>query len=389
MRPTPVRRAARRAAGVLAALLAAACDDATSAQPKVDPTVVMARFGIGVAESATAAAGFGHAAFPHAVRLAGGDVLVSWREGSQHMHPPSRLVLARFRLEGDSLRQVETAELLDTPEDEREAGLVQLSDGTVLANAFTGLFTDYAPDGESWKLMVMRSPDGGRTWADTVVIDPGTVRTAQGRAFRWLATRGAVVELAGGELLMPVYGLPWGDKRHSSHVLRSADGGLTWRYGGQVARDGDQGLHYNETSLLASGTNVVAVFRSEDEYLRESVSSDGGRTWTRPDKLDLYGVPPHLLRLDDGRVLLTRGYRRSRMGVRYALSTDGGTQWNPEVEGVLAADCETADCGYPSTVQLPDGSLLTVYYATRRVGADLATRIWGVRYRIAEPAPAN
>ncbi|HEX6371502.1 MAG TPA: exo-alpha-sialidase [Longimicrobium sp.] len=363
-------------------MLLGACADPAGTQPTVDPTQVVGRFELAAPASALAVAGSGYAAFPHAVRLADGDVLVSWREGPGHMYGPSRILLARYRLEGDSLRQVETSELLDTDEDEREAGLMQTSDGTVLANAFTGTFTSYALDGENWHLVVLRSRDGGRTWRDTVRVSPGNVRTAQGRAFRWLATRGAVVERTGGELLMPVYGLVFGDRRHTTHVLRSTDGGLSWRYGGQIARDRDQSADYNETALLAIGDGLLAVFRSEDGYLRESASSDGGRTWSQPRKPGLWGVPPHLLRLDDGRVLLTRGYRRDRMGVRYALSTDEGRSWQEEVEGVLADDSETEDCGYPSTVQLQDGSLLTVYYVTRRVGGVLSTRIWAVRYRI-------
>jgi hypothetical protein len=365
-------------------LLGACADPVTPQRPTVDPTLLVSRFELADAHAAAAAAApaSGYAAFPHALRLQGGDVLVSWREGTSHMSGPSRIMLARYRLEGDSLRQVDAGVLLDTPEDEREAGLVQLSDGTVLANAFTGTFTSYALAGENWHLVVLRSGDGGVTWGDTVHVYPAMVRTAQGRAFRWLATRGAVVERTGGELLMPVYGMVHGDRRHTSHVLRSTDGGRSWRYLAQIARDRDQSWHYNETSLLASGQRLVAVFRSEDGYLRESTSSDGGRTWSSPRKSGVWGVPPHLLRLDDGRVLLTRGYRRDRMGVRYALSTDDGHSWNPEVEGVLADDSVTEDCGYPSTVQLEDGSLLTVYYATRQTEQGLATRILAVRYRI-------
>ena len=91
--------------------------------------------------------------------------------------------------------------------------------------------------------------------------------------------------------------------------------------------------------------------------------------------------------LTDGRVLLTRGYRRDGMGVRYALSTNG-SEWLPEVEGVLESGSETEDCGYPSTVQLADGSLFTVYYASHRTPAGLTTGIRGVRYRIpVDPTP--
>lgn len=381
-----VRRPLYGAAMLLATLLGACDQPAAPQRPTVDPTVVVERLDVAMPLEAVSA-GQGHAAFPHAVRLADGDVLVSWRQGAAHMYPPARIMLARYRLEADSLRLVETTELLDTPEDEREAGLVQLRDGTVLANAFLGTYTSYTPEGEAWRLAVLRSSDGGRTWQDTVQIDPASLRTRAGRSFYWLATRGAVVEAPDGGLLMPVYGLARGDRRHSNHLLRSTDGGRSWQYWSQIARDPRQSADYNETSLLVSGNRVTAAFRSEDGYLRESVSLDGGRTFPQPRKLELWGVPPHLLRLVDGRVLLTRGYRREGMGVRYALSTNG-SEWLPEVEGVLESGSETEDCGYPSTVQLGDGSLFTVYYASHRTPVELTTGIRGVRYRIpADPTP--
>jgi len=46
--------------------------------------------------------------------------------------------------------------------------------------------------------------------------------------------------------------------------------------------------------------------------------------------------PPDLLRLADGRVLLTRGCRRDSVSVRCHLSEDEGDTWVKEV--VLRAD---------------------------------------------------
>jgi hypothetical protein len=219
-----------------------------------------------------------------------------------------------------------------------------------------------------------------------VPIQATEIRDASGRAFDWLALRSPVVELATGELLMAVYGHLHGDTRHSNHVLRSSDGGLTWRYGAQIARDRDQREDYNETSLLVSGSRVVAVFRSEDGRLRQSESANGGASWSAARTLDVWGIPPHLLRLRDGRVLLSRGYRKDRMGVRYALSRDDARTWDPEVEGVLYAEASSTDCGYPSTVQLEDGSLLTVYYGSREVEGKEQVTVHAVRFRLAEPA---
>ena len=52
--------------------------------------------------------------------------------------------------------------------------------------------------------------------------------------------------------------------------------------------------------------------------------------------------------------------RREPFGVRAYVSEDEGATWSPEI--VLRDDGPDPDVGYPSTAQLVDGSLLTVYY---------------------------
>ncbi|HEX5870824.1 MAG TPA: sialidase family protein, partial [Longimicrobium sp.] len=109
----------------------------------------------------------------------------------------------------------------------------------------------------------------------------------------------------------------------------------------------------------------------------------GGRTWSALRKTRVWGIPPHLLTLSDGRVLLSRGYRRDRRGVRYSLSYDGGRTWDPGIEGVLEGGADNVDCGYPSTVELDDGSLWTVYYTSDRPGGgELVATVRAVHYRI-------
>jgi hypothetical protein len=64
--------------------------------------------------------------------------------------------------------------------------------------------------------------------------------------------------------------------------------------------------------------------------------------------------------MEDGRVLLTRGYRREPFGIRAYLSEDEGSTWPHEI--ILREDGLDRDVGYPSTVQLDHKRLLTVYY---------------------------
>ena len=58
-----------------------------------------------------------------------------------------------------------------------------------------------------------------------------------------------------------------------------------------------------------------------------------------------------MLRLKDGRVCLTYGYRRPPYGMRACLSADGGRTWGKQI--VLRDDGGGRDVGYPRSVQTP------------------------------------
>jgi hypothetical protein len=57
---------------------------------------------------------------------------------------------------------------------------------------------------------------------------------------------------------------------------------------------------------------------------------------------------------------MTYSYRRDPGGNQARLSLDGGRNWSEPLS--VSADATTWDLGYPSTVELADGTLLTVWY---------------------------
>jgi hypothetical protein len=57
---------------------------------------------------------------------------------------------------------------------------------------------------------------------------------------------------------------------------------------------------------------------------------------------------------------MTNGYRRARFGNQARLSADQGRTWSEPL--IISGDGKGGDLGYPSTVELEDGSLLTVWY---------------------------
>ncbi len=93
-------------------------------------------------------------------------------------------------------------------------------------------------------------------------------------------------------------------------------------------------------------------------------SNDNGSSWTllgRPVPNTGYGGnPPTLKRLHDGRLCLTYGYRDMPYGIRARVSEDSGATWDDEI--ILRDDAGNHDIGYPRTTQLPDGTLVTVYW---------------------------
>ena len=101
----------------------------------------------------------------------------------------------------------------------------------------------------------------------------------------------------------------------------------------------------------------------------QSVSEDKGKTWSKPRQIleRKGGAPAHLLRQSSGMLISTYGYREAPYGIKAMFSADGGETW--DVGHDLYVNGISLDLGYPSTVELADGSLLTVFYAIPEKGA--------------------
>jgi hypothetical protein len=78
----------------------------------------------------------------------------------------------------------------------------------------------------------------------------------------------------------------------------------------------------------------------------------------------VWGRPSHLLRLRDGRLVMTYGHRRKPYGNQARISSDNGQTWSEAM--ILSGDGIGGDLGYPSTVELADGTLLSVWYETMK-----------------------
>ena len=141
-------------------------------------------------------------------------------------------------------------------------------------------------------------------------------------------------------------------------ILISRNDGETWTEFYEI----DEGI--NETSILLLDDNAMlaSTRAATNQRMKLYRSEDEGKTWTyTQDSSLLHQIPSSLIKLNDGRILMCYGVRNNQKSIMYRISEDNGENWTePNILLVLE---ETGDMGYPSSVQLEDGTIITAYYA--------------------------
>jgi hypothetical protein len=146
---------------------------------------------------------------------------------------------------------------------------------------------------------------------------------------------------------------------------KTTDGGKSWQFVAWIA-DEPLGYAIMPATVRLSASELLSAIRCHDgerNWIDTYRSLDLGKSWKRgqtpvPDLGE--GNPPSLIRLKDGRICLTYGYRAEPFGIRARLSSDGGRTWDREV--TIRDDGGGRDLGYPRSVQRTDGKIVTVYY---------------------------
>jgi hypothetical protein len=219
----------------------------------------------------------------------------------------------------------------------------------------------FGPGPSPEEIPISRSEDGGRTW-ETQTIPGADI------------PRNLIVEPDGSLLMVRALKPDWrnrGDGSSNLQLARSKDGAKTWEVSeGLVDWDFTQ---FGELSTirLEDGRLLSAIRRQipgtkgegfEDTVITES-SDDGGH-WAKPRQMtNTAEVQVHLAKLDDGRLLATYSNYHLPWGTYAIVSADDGESWDLEHRIQLSLSASYW-VGWPVTLQLPDGSLITSYTAT-------------------------
>ena len=312
--------------------------------------------------------------WPTLARQTNGQLLLAYSGGRQaHVCPFGRVEFMTSSDEGQSWSWPQV--IHDSPIDDRDAGILETKQGTLLATTFSSLAYEPLLERQSnwpeekltaWRAAhqrlnaternallgqwVIRSTDGGISWSTAIrcpVNSPhGPIQLADGRLL-----------YAGKEL--------W-TGQHRVGVCESRDDGQTWTWLSEIpTRPNDRASDYHELHAVETGDQriLVQIRNHNPTNERETLqceSSDGGHTWTQPRSIGVWGLPSHLLKLRDQRLLMSYGYRRRPYGNQARISENHGRTWSDPI--TLSADGPSGDLGYPSSVELADGSFLTVWY---------------------------
>ena len=359
--------------------------------------------------------------WPTMCKLPNGDLMAVASGGREsHVCPFGRIYC--YRSTDGGLTWSEPQILSAGPLDDRDCGVSVAADGSILINYFTSTaFTTlakyfaYRNDPVLWPekqqemlrechhliefsdgwlekmkeinldtlfrehgFWMLRSTDNGHTWSKKYAVPVNNVH---------------------GPTLLKDGSLLWVGKEHSGTFVQLAtfgpkvkayasyDNGLTWQV--QSCLPDAPGLDHSGFAEVSSVQTdegmIIAQIRCfcntgcmGETYTLQTESNDGGRTWG-PYRKVCDGYPSHMLSLADGRVLTTYGWRQKPFGIRCRFGLDLPLRfWEEEI--ILTDDGDSLDLGYPSSVQLDDGSFVTLWYQFRNA-TGMASLRW-LKWRI-------
>ncbi len=191
-----------------------------------------------------------------------------------------------------------------------------------------------------------------------------------------------LIQLANGDILMTMYGQFKEDRtkldyfkhydfyQYRAWVMVSHDNGHTFEYLSTIADCQTYPIAdaegYCEPDLLDLGDgHILAALRTQGHEVYTPMffchSYDNGKTWTKPEVLNPYGVLPRLLKLQNGTIVCASG----KWDTFLQISTDNGYTWStPYIVAENDGQWDRGPSGYVSIFETRPNELVIVYDTT-------------------------
>jgi hypothetical protein len=324
--------------------------------------------------------------FPVLVQLNDGGLAAVTRTGAPHVGSGGELSLS-FSSDGGRTWSEPTVVARGDVEDDldcRDAALGEAGNGDlVLAYGLDGRHDATGQPSKhqvpSRGMWVTRSTDKGYSWSA-----PRQLQVPSSEPFPLLLHPfGQMRRLQDGRLVLNARGfyspeayaqrpdLP----RRLTYLYWSDPGGNEWSEPLLVKAG------MTETAFLPlDEDNWLAYVRNPHGPSQIARCADGGQTWHGwapalggREGSSRFRHPGSIALLRNGNVLITYGHRQPPFGVRAIVSRDGGKTFDTDREYIITDRYVHEDCGYPSTVCLADGTVVTLAYTV----LDLDHADWG------------
>lgn len=287
----------------------------------------------------------------------------------EHICPFGKAVISFSNDNGENYSSPEA--IIDTVLDDRDVGLTVFGENGLILTSFNNTVefqrSNMPQTEECFEYINSVSPqEEAEALGSSFRVSTDNAKTF-GKIYKSPVTSPhGPVELNDGSILW--VGTVYGENFKIEAYTIDPESGKTSFYS-KIASDGSDKINFDEPHIIQlPDGKIVCHMRVEDEEekiftLYQTVSYDNGKSWSEPKQIIKYdsGAPAHLFLHSSGILISAFSRRTLPYGIRIILSKDGGETWSDEY--TLYENYCSDDLGYPSTVELDDGSLLTVFYA--------------------------
>ena len=320
-------------------------------------------------------------AWSTATRLQNGKIaVVASGYRLRHVCPFGKMVISYSENEGESYTA--PAAIIDTPLDDRDGGILAFGEKSVIVTSFTNTvefqrkrksadaynhsYLDKVTKEEEERYLgptFRISHDCGVTFGDiylSPVSSPHGPCELPDRSVLWL----------GRECDRWI---AYADKRNNKIAACKINMDGSTEIVGYIENlfeDGEELNYYEPHAFALKNGKIICHIRTEREdgkdpmfTVFQSESTDGGKTWTKPHMIlgRMGGSPPHIMQTRSGMLICSYADREEPSSIKVAFSHDDGESW--DIDHLVCVNGKGWDMGYPTTVELKDGSFITVFYA--------------------------